>query len=93
MPDPDFYRDASVIGDPRSYFDSMRAQSPVTRESYHGTFMVTGFDEAMQVLGNKDGTYSSACSIVGPLPPLPFEPQLLLLSGDFVRSFEASRED
>lgn len=89
MPDPDFYRDASVIEDPRSYFDSMRAQSPVRREAYHGTFMVTGFDEAMQVLGNKEGTYSSACSIVGPIPPLPFEPA----RGDIRMQLEAHRAE
>jgi len=87
VPEPDFFRDPSVIEDPRSYFDTMRAKCPVTREPYHGTFMVTGFDEAMQVLGNRDGTYSSACSIVGPIPPLPFEPAI----GDIRGQLETHR--
>jgi cytochrome P450 len=46
----DFIRDASVIADPRSYFDEMRAQSPVAREPFHGAVMVTGYDEALEVL-------------------------------------------
>jgi cytochrome P450 len=72
--EPNFYRDPNVIKDPRSYFDTMRAKCPVIREPHHGTLMVTGFNEAMQVLGNKEGVFSSVCSIVGPIPPLPFNP-------------------
>jgi cytochrome P450 len=87
--EPDFFRDPKVIEDPRSYFDTMRAKCPVIREHHHGTFMVTGFDEAMQVLGSKDGTYSSACSIVGPMPPLPFEPA----HGDIRSQLEAHRAE
>jgi cytochrome P450 len=85
----DFFRDPNVIEDPRSYFDGMRAKCPVRREQHHGTLMVTGYDEAMQVLGSKDGTFSSACSIVGPIPPLPFEPD----PGDIRVQLEAHRAE
>ena len=72
--DPDFFSDRSVIEDPRPYFDRMRSRSPVVAEPYHGSMMVTGYDEVMQVLARNDGTYSSAVSVVGPIPPLPFAP-------------------
>jgi cytochrome P450 len=72
---PDFYSDPTVIENPRSYFDLMRKLGPVAWEPYHGTVMVTGFSEALAVLNDKAGVYSNACSVVGPIPGLPFEPQ------------------
>ena len=90
MPDvvPDFYSDPETIADPRTYFDLMRARCPVAKEPYHGTVMVTGYDEIMDVYGRKDGTFSSAPSVVGPIPPLPFQPE-----GDDVRAqFDACRD-
>jgi cytochrome P450 len=74
-PEPDFFRDAEVVQNPRAYFDLMRAKCPVARERHHGTLMVTGFDEVLQVLTDKQGVFSNACSVVGPIPGLPFEPK------------------
>lgn len=71
---PDFFSDLDVIGDSRSYFDLMRSTGPVVREPYRNTLMVTGFEEVLEVLNDKTGTYSNACSVVGPIPGLPFEP-------------------
>lgn len=73
--EPDFFSDPSIIANPRGYFDLMRGRCPVAREAHHGTVMVTGFDEALQVLTDKEGVFSNACSVVGPIPGLPFEPQ------------------
>lgn len=73
--EPDFFTDPAVIQDPRSYFARIRAVSPVYREAYHGSLLVTGFDEAMEVLNRTDGTFSSAVSVLGPIPGLPFKPQ------------------
>ncbi|MBW8785468.1 MAG: cytochrome P450 [Novosphingobium sp.] len=72
--EPDFYSDPQVIADPRSYFDLKRTSGPVSFEPHHGTVMVTGYDAALEVLTNKDHAYSSACSVVGPIPGLPFTP-------------------
>jgi cytochrome P450 len=72
---PDFFTDPEVIQDPRSYFDRLRSRSPVTWEPYHGSLMVTGFDEAMEVLNNTDGVFSAAVTVLGPIPPLPFKPE------------------
>lgn len=71
----DFYSDPAIIADSRKYFDEMRAKGPIVRESYKNTLIVTGFDEALEILVNKDGAFSNASSIVGPIPGLPFEPQ------------------
>jgi cytochrome P450 len=73
--DIDFYSDPSVIADSRKYFDDMRAKGPIVRENHHNTLMVTGYDEALEILVNKDGIFSNACSILGPLPGLPFVPE------------------
>lgn len=72
--EPDFFKDPKVIADPRAYFDLMRSKCPVMREQHHNTLMVTGYQEAMDVLMRRDETFSSALSVVGPIPPLPFTP-------------------
>lgn len=73
--EPDFYHDPEVIGDPKAYFDSLRSRSPVEWEPYHGTLMVTGYEEALSVLNDREGVFSNAASVVGPIPGLPFAPQ------------------
>lgn len=85
---PDFFTDPQVIQDPRDYFAQMRAKAPVAWERHHNSLMITGFDEAMEVLGRTDGALSSAVSILGPLPPLPFRPE----GGDIRAQLEAHRD-
>jgi cytochrome P450 len=86
---PDFFTDPKVIEDPRAYFDEIRAKSPVYREPYHGALMITGFEEAMEVLNRTDGAFSSAVSVLGPLPPLPFKPE----GSDIRAQLEAHRHE
>jgi len=71
---PDFFSDHTIIDDPRSYFERMRSRCPVAKEPYHGTMMVTGYDAVTEVLNRRDDTFSSVVSVIGPIPPLPFEP-------------------
>lgn len=71
----DFYSDKAIIADPKSYFDAARAKCPVFREKFHGSLMVTGYDAVMEVLNRRDGAFSSAPSVVGPVIPLPFTPE------------------
>jgi len=85
--EPDFFSDPRVIDDPKAYFDLMRSKSPVCREPYHGTLMVTGYDAVFEVLWRADDTFSSAVSVVGPIPPLPFKPQ----GEDITEQIEAHR--
>lgn len=83
----DFYSDPAIIADSRAYFDEMREKGPIVRESFKNTLIVTGYDEAMEILVNKDGVFSNACSVVGPIPGLPFEPR----GSDIREQLEASR--
>lgn len=87
--EPNFFADQDVIDDPRGYFDAMRARGPVVRERHHGTLMVTGHDAAVEVLTNRDGAYSNACSVVGPIPELPFATQ----GADVRDALERHRQD
>jgi len=71
----DFFSDTRVIDDPKAYFDRMRAKAPAAWEPYHGCLMVTGYEAVTEVLRRQDDTFSSAVSVVGPIPPLPFKPE------------------
>ena len=50
-----FFTDRSVQDDPYSYFDWVRAQSPVWREPHYGLFMITGHEEAMAIYERPGG--------------------------------------
>ena len=71
----DFYSDAAVANDNAGYAAAMRARCPVIREPFHGAYMVTGYDAALDVLATKSGSFSSVVTITGPIPPLPFRPK------------------
>jgi len=86
---PDFFSDPAIIDDPKPYFDRMRAKCPVAKEPYHDTVMVTGYDAALEVLNRKDDVFSSAVSVIGPIPPLPFEPE----GDDISEQLEAHRAE
>ncbi len=70
----DFFRDKRLVEDPYPYYEALRRQCPVTRESHHGVTMVTGWDEACTVLNDAE-TFSSCISVTGPFPgfPVPVE--------------------
>lgn len=70
----DFFSGESLVADPYPYFDYLREQCPVLREPHRGVFMVTGYDEAMEVYHDAE-RFSSCNSISGPFPgfPVPLE--------------------
>ena len=70
----DFFRDDAFVADPYPYYDAMRAKCPVQREPHHDVMMVTGYDEAAEVLHDAR-TFSSCISVTGPFPgfPVPLE--------------------
>jgi cytochrome P450 len=70
----DFFRDQTFVADPYPYFDWLREQCPVHRETHRDVVMVTGYDEAIAVYHDTD-TFSSANSVTGPFPgfPVPLE--------------------
>jgi cytochrome P450 len=68
--DLDFFRGNETVDDPYPYFDWLRTTCPVHRESQHGVYMVTGYDEACAVYADTD-TFSSCNAVTGPFPPFP----------------------
>jgi cytochrome P450 len=70
----DYFTDHSVLLDPYRYFDEVRANGPVFRSKHHDVVIVTGHQEAVDVLRNTED-FSSTISTGGPVIPLPFEPQ------------------
>lgn len=83
----DFFADPAIAQDNNAYTSAARARAPVMREPHRGVYMVTGYDEAMEVLGAKSASFSSAPAVTGPIPPLPFIPE-----GDDIRAqVEANR--
>lgn len=87
--DLDFFSDPAVIQDPKSYFDQMRSRCPVMRETFQNSIMVTGYDEAMEMLNRRDDVFSAAMNVLGPVQGLPFE-----VSGSDIREvLEAHRHE
>ena len=66
----DFFRGNELVDDPYPYFDWLRQQCPVQRESQQDVYMVTGYDEACAVYTDTD-TFSSCNSVTGPFPGFP----------------------
>jgi len=89
MADRDFYQDPAVIQDPKAYCSAMRAKGPAAWEPHHGTLMVTGYEEALEVLNDKGGIFSNAASVVGPIPGLPFKPE----ASDIRAQLDAHRDE
>lgn len=82
----DYFTDHSILRDPYSWFEAIRAKGPVYKHPDSGIVFVTGFAETQEVLSNpKD--FSSAIAPQGPAVPLPFEP----LGDDLTPQIEAHR--
>ena len=71
----DFFSDPSIVNETPAFLAQMRSECPVQAEKFHGAVLVTGYDEAMEVLAAKSAAFSSAVAVTGPIPPLPFTPQ------------------
>jgi cytochrome P450 len=83
----DFFRDDELVSDPYPYLAALRNKCPVRREPHHDVVMVTGYDEALAVLGDAT-TFSSCMSVTGPFPGFPVP-----LEGDDVSELIASHRD
>ncbi len=66
----DFFLSNSFVDDPYPYFDHLREQGPVVREPHQGIFMVTGYQEALEVY-NDPARFSSCMSTTGPFAGCP----------------------
>ena len=69
----DYFTDHEILTDPYAWFEAIRARGPVYRPPGKDYLIVTGYAEALQILGNfKD--FSSSISLQGAGAPLPFTP-------------------
>jgi cytochrome P450 len=82
----DYFTDFSVLKDPYEYFEAIRAKGPVHQLASNGVVVVTGFEEALQVLNNSQD-FSSSISTQGPAVPLLFTPE----GDDITAQIEAHR--
>lgn len=69
----DYFTDQSLLLDPYEYFRQMHAKGPVGRMGDSEVLLVTGFEEAVEVLRN-NRDFSSVISTSGAGGPLPFRP-------------------
>jgi cytochrome P450 len=70
----DFFHAGALYQDPYPYYEYLRAQGPVWREPHQGVFMVTGYDEALEVYRATE-TFSNVNVVTGPFAewPVPLE--------------------
>lgn len=83
----DYFTDLTVLKDPYDYFEEFRAKGPIAQSEQHNMLVVTGFDEALEILKNTRD-FSSINAPQGAGVPLPFEPE----PGKINEQIEAHRD-
>lgn len=83
----DYFTDHEILKDPYSFFEAVRAHGPVYQPPGKDYLIVTGFDEALEVLKN-NADFSAIIGLQGASAPLPFEPQ----GSDITAQIEAHRD-
>ncbi|MBL7489687.1 cytochrome P450 [Frankia sp. AgB1.9] len=84
----DFFTNGKVLHSPYEYLAAMRAECPVRREPHHGVFMVTGYDEAVQIYNDTE-RFSACNSVTGPFPGFPIP----LVGDDVSQTIAAHRAE
>jgi cytochrome P450 len=69
----DYFTDYEILKDPYAFFNALRENGPIFKPPGKDYFIVTGFEETLEVLRNHD-TFSAIVSLQGAGAPLPFEP-------------------
>jgi cytochrome P450 len=70
----DYFSDYEILKDPYAFFNALREFGPVYQPPGKDYYIVTGFEEALEVLRNHD-TFSAVISLQGAGAPLPFVPE------------------
>ncbi len=83
----DYFTDSGVLIDPYAYFEKIRARGTVVQLEARDMVLVTGHQEALEILRNHD-SFSSA-SVLGPTVDLPFMP----VGDDISAQIEAHRAE
>ncbi|MFS0848741.1 cytochrome P450 [Novosphingobium panipatense] len=69
----DYFTDYAILKEPYAFFDALREHGPVFQPPGKDYFIVTGFDETLEVLKNHDA-FSAVIGLQGAAAPLPFTP-------------------
>jgi cytochrome P450 family 150 subfamily A5 len=83
-----FFRTKELVDNPYPYFEHLRNQCPITQEPHKNVYMVTGYDEAIEIYHDV-ASYSACNSAIGPFAKFPVP-----LEGDDVTEIiETYRDD
>lgn len=70
----DYYTDHSICKNPYEFFEALRGFGPVYKPPNRDYYIVTGFQETLEVLGNTRD-FSATIALQGAAAPLPFKPE------------------
>lgn len=84
----DYFSDHEVLKNPYAFFDAIRDQGPIYRPPGKDYYIVTGFQEALEVLRDHE-SFSAIIGLQGASAPLPFTPH----GSDITAQIEAHRAD
>lgn len=84
----DYFTDHEILRQPYAFFDALREHGPVYQPPGRDYFVVTGFEEALEVLRNHDA-FSAIVALQGAGAPLPFTPE----GSDINPQIEAHRHE
>jgi cytochrome P450 len=69
----DYFTDYEILKEPYAFFDALREHGPIYQPPGKDYYVVTGFEEALEVLRNHDD-FSAVIALQGAGAPLPFTP-------------------
>ncbi len=84
----DYFTDYEILKEPYAFFDALREYGPIFMPPGKDYYIVTGFEETLQILRNHDD-FSAVNDVQGAGAPLPFEPH----GSDITEQLEAHRKD
>lgn len=84
----DYFTDYEIAKEPYAFFEALREHGPVYQPPGRDYYVVTGFEEALEVLRNHDD-FSAIIGLQGAGEPLPFTPE----GPDITAQVEAHRKD
>lgn len=82
----DYFTDYEILKDPYAFFNALREHGPIYQPPGKDYYIVTGFEETLEVLRNHDD-FSAIIGLQGAAPPLPFTPH----GSDITTQIEAHR--
>ena len=84
----DYFTDYEILKDPYAFFNALRQYGPIFMPPGKDYYIVTGFEETLQILRNHDD-FSAVNDVQGAGAPLPFTP----VGSDISEQLEAHRSD